>query len=147
MNYTMMGDVVNTAARLESSAKQYGIYFHTTEDTIQKASENRYSWRYLDRVQFVGKSVWIQTVEILGYKNEETNDAKKMIDNFHKGLELYYEQKWDDAIEYFNKSEKFETNTNKNDINPSRVFIKRAEEFKQFSPRRGWRGAFVLSTK
>ena len=147
MNYTMMGDVVNTAARLESSAKQYGIYFHTTEETLQKASENRYSWRYIDRVQFVGKTVWIQTVEVLGYKNEETDNVNKMIKNFNKGLDYYYDQKWDEAIQHFEISKKFETNSEKNHINPSRVFIKRAEEFKQFPPRKGWRGAFVLSSK
>ena len=35
MNYTMMGDVVNTAARLEAAAKQYGIYIHCTTDTLR----------------------------------------------------------------------------------------------------------------
>lgn len=69
MNYTMMGDVVNIAARLESSAKQYGIYFHTTEDSLHSAGEDSYCWRYVDRVQFVGKTVWHQTVEILGFKH------------------------------------------------------------------------------
>ena len=68
MNYTMMGDVVNTAARLESAAKHYGIYFFTTEETLKDAGENNYCWRYIDRVQFVGKTVWCQTIEIIDFK-------------------------------------------------------------------------------
>ena len=88
-----------------------------------------------------------QTVEILCYKNEESDNVKNMIENFHKGLKYYYDQKWDEAIKYFIKSEKLETNNEKNHINPSRVYIKRSEEFKEFPPRRGWRGAFVLLAK
>ena len=87
MNYTMMGDVVNIAARLESAAKQYGIFFHTTEETLFSANEKNYSWRYIDRVQFVGKTVWHQTVEILGFKKDEDNRIKKLTSLFNKGLE------------------------------------------------------------
>ena len=147
MNYTMMGDVVNIAARLESSAKQYGIYFHTTENTLMAAGEKKYCWRYIDRVQFVGKSVWHQTVEILGYKKGISNKKNKLIEHFNNGLQLYYNQQWDDAIKEFSISINYETNNEEKDINPSKIFIKRAEEFKIFPPRKGWRGAFVLNDK
>ena len=148
MNYTMMGDVVNIAARLESSAKQYGIYFHTTEETLFLTNSNEdYYWRYIDRVQFVGKTVWHQTVEILGHKNKENERLSKLIKHFHAGLKFYYKMDWDNAIYEFEKSSNFETNNSEKDINPSRIFIKRAEEFKNFPPRKGWRGAFVLSDK
>ena len=147
MNYTMMGDVVNIAARLESAAKQYGILFHTTEDTLLEAGENNYCWRYIDRVQFVGKTVWHQTVEIVDFKNNASDNNLKLVDLFNKGIELFYDQKWDEAIEVFYKSSEWEQNKEENDINPSRIFIERAYEFKRFPPRKGWRGAFVLEQK
>ena len=147
MNYTMMGDVVNIAARLESAAKQYGIYFHTTESTLIEAGEKNYLWRFLDRIQFVGKTVWYQTVEIIDYKHNKDDKILKLINNFHKGLDCYYNQDWDKALNYFKESNKYETNNKKNDINPSRVYVDRILEFKQFPPRKGWRGAFVLKEK
>ena len=51
------------------------------------------------------------------------------------------------AIKCFNKSNVLEKYNLKNNINPSKVFIKRSEEFKEFPPRKGWRGAFILTTK
>jgi adenylate cyclase len=147
MNYTMMGDVVNIAARLESAAKQYGILFFTTEETLLSADANRYCWRYIDRVQFVGKSVWHQTVEIIDFKNQASKNNLKLVELFNEGLENFYDQNWDDAIEIFDKSKEFELNDSDNDINPSKIFIERAYEFKRFPPRSGWRGAFIMERK
>ena len=147
MNYTMMGDVVNIAARLESAAKQYGIFFHTTEETLFSALEYDYSWRYIDRVQFVGKTVWHQTVEILGFKKDEDERIEKLTSLFNKALKEYYNQNWDKAIALFEKSNKYETNNNEEDINPSKIFIDRSYEFKRYPPRSGWRGAFILVNK
>ena len=47
MNYTMMGDTVNIAARLEASAKQYGIYIQVNESTYESAKD-QFEWRFLD---------------------------------------------------------------------------------------------------
>ena len=51
------------------------------------------------------------------------------------------------AIELFEESNKLETNIKDEDINPSRIFIERAYEFKRYPPRKGWRGAFILVNK
>ena len=147
MNYTMMGDVVNIAARLESAAKQYGILFFTTEETLLSADSDRYCWRYIDRVQFVGKTVWHQTVEIIDFQSEASENNLKLAKLFNEGLNNFYNQKWDAAIEIFYKSKELELNNSDDDINPSKIFIERAYEFKRFSPRPGWRGAFILERK
>ena len=49
--------------------------------------------------------------------------------------------------ELFEKSNKYETNNEDEDINPSKIFIERAYEFKRYPPRSAWRGAFILVNK
>ena len=147
MNYTMMGSVVNLAARLESAAKYYGIYFHTTYNTIKDAGIDRYEWRYIDRVIFKGLSKWNQTIEVFGYKGEVDKNINKLINNFHRGLECYYEKKWDEALLFFNKSNKYETILNKNTINPSKVFISRIKENQNQELPPDWIGVVSLDEK
>src|SRR5215510_13985277 len=65
MNYTMMGDVVNTAARLEAAAKQYGSYILCITNTLQLAGPDDFEWRMIDKVKVVGKVEIIETAEIM----------------------------------------------------------------------------------
>ena len=58
MNYTMMGDTVNLAARLEPAAKQYGVYTFVAENTYSVVSE-QFEWRMLDLLRVKGKKVFI----------------------------------------------------------------------------------------
>ena len=147
MNYTMMGEEVNLASRLESGAKLYGIYFHTTYNTLQAAGTDYYEWRYIDKVIFKGFSEWRQTIEIFGYKGETHSDTSKLIELFHKGLDYYYQQDWNNAIKCFKKSEKYETILHRKDINPSVIFIKRCYEFTDNPPDKNWDGHYRLDKK
>ena len=147
MNYTMMGEEVNLAARLESGAKLYGISFYTTYETLENAGLENYEWRYIDRVIFKGFSSWRQTVEIFGYKNKAHSDTSKLIELFHEGLEYYYKQDWDNAINCFKKSEKYETIYHEKDINPSVVFINRCYKFIDNPPIKNWDGHYKLIQK
>lgn len=64
-NYTMMGDAVNLAARLESAAKQYGAYIQISEDTEKMLVKGKFIYRNLDTIRVVGKSQPVKTFEIL----------------------------------------------------------------------------------
>jgi len=64
-NYTMMGDNVNLAARLESAAKQYGAYIQISEDTEKQLDKSRYIYRTLDTLRVVGKDQPVKTFELL----------------------------------------------------------------------------------
>ena len=70
-----------------------------------------------------------------------------MIELFHKGLDYYYHQDWDNAIKCFKKSEKYETIYHSKDINPSAVFIKRCYEFIDNPPDKDWDGHYRLDKK
>ena len=108
---------------------------------------DRYEWRYIDRVIFKGLTKWNQTIEVFGYKGRVDKNIKKLIENFHKGLDYYYEKKWDDALIYFEKSNKYETISYKNNINPSKVFISRIKENKENKLPSNWNGVISLDKK
>ena len=147
MNYTMIGDVVNTASRLESSAKQYGIFLHTTEETLNAAGKENYIWRYIDKVVFVGKKLPIQTIEVLGFNHQINKDLKDLVDVFHRGLKEYYNRNWEKAIELFLISSKLEKNQLNDSINPSRLYIERSELYIKNEPDKSWSGITNLKQK
>ena len=147
MNYTMIGEEVNLASRLESGSKLYGIYFHTTYKTLEYAGLDRYEWRYIDKVIFKGFTEWKQTVEIFGYKEKSNENTTKLIELFHKGLDYYYNREWDMAIQTFKNSLKYETFNHSNNLNPSNIFLNRSEKYKKNKPSKNWKGIYKLSEK
>ena len=96
-NYTMMGDTVNLAARLESGAKQFGVYTMITEATYQAAKEV-VDVRELDRIIVIGKKEPVTIYEILEEKGRVPQEKQKVMDLYQEGLSYYREQRWEDAI-------------------------------------------------
>ncbi|MCK4578398.1 MAG: CHASE2 domain-containing protein [Candidatus Marinimicrobia bacterium] len=147
MNYTMMGDVVNTAARLEASAKQYGIYVQTTVPTLELAGPDKFDWRFIDKVKVMGKSEAVEAVEIMAYKDELPEDLREMKDLYDEGMELYRNQQWDEAQAKFRASEKMEEVFPKRPTTPSKVYIERCDYFKENPPGDDWDGSWSLTAK
>ncbi len=147
MNYTMMGDVVNLASRLESGAKQYGVYLHCTYHTLVEAGISDFLWREIDTVQFVGKTESHKTVEILGYRMSATETQLKLIENYHLGLKHYRKMDWDKAIQYFKKSEALEEDFPTRPTNPSKVMLQKCKEFLDNPPAKDWIGVSILFEK
>ncbi len=147
MNYTMMGDVVNTAARLEASAKQYGIYIQTTMPTLEMAGPDKFEWRQIDKVRVMGKTASVEAVEIMALKGELPDELLRLKDIFHAGLELYRAQEWDAATAKFQESDALEEVFPKRPTTPSKVYIERCGHFKANPPGDDWDGVWVLTVK
>ncbi len=151
MNYTMMGDSVNLAARLEEAAKQYGIYTQISEYTKQMIKSDEFLWRELDTIRVVGKSEPVTTFELLGFKNQSDSNLKELKQEFEKGLKLYKDQKWDEAITSFIKSLECEHKRNPDlrgvKTNPSEIYLNRCKEFKKNPPPHDWDGVYTLINK
>ena len=150
MNYTMIGDTVNTASRLEEGAKQYGIYLATTIETMEAAGKDEFEWRVVDKTRYMGKSEATTTVEILGFKGKVSDDLMKAIEIFNEGFELYQQMDWDGAIGKFTESEKYEEEFVGRPNTPSRQLIDRCNEYKEESPVTGdeeWDGVFTMTKK
>ncbi len=146
MNYTMMGDTVNLAARLEASAKQYGIYIQVADETY-KACKDKFIWRDLDYVIVMGKTKPAQVFELIAEKGKMPLGYDKLLDAYHQALVFYRNQEWNKAIEAFKTSDELEDMFPGRKTNPSRVYIPRCEHYKENPPGDDWDGSWALTKK
>ncbi|MBT6326531.1 MAG: adenylate/guanylate cyclase domain-containing protein, partial [Bdellovibrionales bacterium] len=150
MNYTMMGDSVNLAARLEEAAKQYGIYTHVNKDT-EVLTENKFEMRKLDTIKVVGKTKPVTTYDLLGFVGETSEDLLQLKTLFQKGLEYYNSKQFDKAIEQFKQSLVYENlrypELEGKKTNPSLIYIDRCEEYIKNPPPADWDGIYTLTSK
>ncbi len=157
-NYTMMGDSVNLAARLEAGAKQYGVFTMMSEYTYNYQYEvdgqtfvlrDQIEARFIDNITVVGKSEPVKVYELVALKGELTEPEKQLFEIFNAGIELYLKMEWDQAIETFKESEKIERFPDAK-ITPSRIYIERCENYKTNPPVKAgetWDGVYRLTSK
>ncbi len=150
MNYTMMGDAVNLAARLESSAKQYGVFTHVASSTVKEAGED-FLWRDLDLMKVVGRREPIETFELLGVKHEAPDYILELEEKFNRGIELYRQRDFTGAIDFFRQTLILEwqrfPSLKRRGINPSEVYLHRCQQYQQNPPPKSWDGVWVLRNK
>lgn len=141
-NYTMIGDGVNLAARLETACKQYHAHILISEFTYNKL-HGTYKLREVDRVVVKGKTRPVGVFEVLDYHSDETfPKLAETVDCFNKGLTKYRQGNWDRAIEAFKEA----LNCNPGD-QLAKMYIERCEVLKQNPPGDDWNGVWVMTSK
>ena len=142
MDYTMIGDGVNLAARLESACKQYSARILISEFTRAKL-KGTYRMRDIDLVVVKGKTEPVGVVEVLDYHTDET--YPNLMDNvnyFNEAVKQYRGANWDKAINNFEEAMK---------ANPSdklaQTYIDRCELLKAEPPEGEWDGVWVMTSK
>ena len=146
MNYTMMGDTVNLAARLESSAKQYGVYNFVGEN-IYESAKDVFIFRFLDFVQVKGKQIPVKVYELVSEKTKADNTSIDLIRTFEKGIDHYFQKEWDEAIKCFEKANTLEDHFESRNTTPSAVYINRCLMFKENPPEKDWDGVWAMTSK
>ena len=141
MDYTMMGDTVNIAARLEGVNKIYGIYTLIGETTY-RAAGNRVIAREIDSINVVGKKEPVTVYQLLGYPEDNDDRMIETVDYYTKGLYAYRNQDWEKAVNFFKKALEITP-----DDGPSRTMLLRCDEFKANPPGKDWNGSFTMKTK
>jgi len=141
MDYTMMGDTVNTAARLEGVNKIYGIYTLISETTC-KAAGSSIATREIDTIYVVGKNEPVTIYQLLGKAADVDNLMKQVNGHYAAGLHAYRNQDWDKAIKLFNAALKISP-----DDGPSKTMIDRSNKFKSDPPEKNWNGSYAVTAK
>ncbi len=141
MSYTVMGDTVNLASRLEGANKEYGGRILVSAATIAGAS-GAIEAREIDRLVTLGQTQPQAVYEIMGRKGELTAAQLELRDRFAEGLAAYRVQRWDDARRAFEAALAVVP-----DDGPSLTFIKRIDRLIAAPPGEGWNGAWHLEKK
>ena len=142
MDFTIIGDGVNLASRLESACKQYGTRILISEFTYQKL-KGTYRSRELDLVVVKGKTQPVAIHEILDYHSEETfPNIIEALPRFHNGVTLYRRKHWNDAIREFE-----EVLASHPADKPSKLYIERCRHFIETPPPEDWNGVWVMESK
>ena len=141
MDYTMMGDTVNTAARLEGVNKQYGIYTLISESTC-RAAGNRVLTREIDSIHVMGKKAPVAVYQLIGYPEDQDARMVDTVNLYSRGLAAYRKQDWDKAIALFQDALALVP-----DDGPSLTLMARSRQFKTDPPGDGWDGTYAMTTK
>ncbi|HEY9725853.1 MAG TPA: adenylate/guanylate cyclase domain-containing protein [Chroococcales cyanobacterium] len=140
-SYTVIGDTVNIAARLESANKQYGTQILMSEDTY-KLVKNDFETREIDNIIVVGKSQPVRVFELLGFKGKVEKPVLELRNYFEKGLAAYRMQDWDEAQRDFDTC--LEINSSDK---PSQVFVERIKVLRDNPPPDSWDGVWQMTKK
>ncbi len=140
--YTVIGDTVNLASRLEGVNKFYGSSIMISETTANDSVLDEFFLRELDLIRVKGKIRPIKIYEVICKRSELSDQKLQCVQTFESGLQLYREQHWDDAIKIFSTVLKM----NQEDY-ASKVYIERCQEFTENPPGKEWDGVYVFKTK
>ncbi|HNC00666.1 MAG TPA: adenylate/guanylate cyclase domain-containing protein, partial [Leptospiraceae bacterium] len=141
-SYTMMGDTVNLAARLEAAGKDYGVNILISEFTNDKIKEQMFT-RKLDRVRVKGKNEPVQLFELIAIKGQESESRRESAQIYEEAFGLYLKQEWDKAIELFEKSQKARGSKDK----AAEMLMDRCIYYKNSPPGVEWDGVFTRKHK
>jgi adenylate cyclase len=138
--YTVMGDAVNLASRLEGITKAYGVGIVVGEGTMRSAPA--FAWRELDRVQVKGKNEPVPIFEPVGLSDALDDAARRALDDWHAALALVRRQQWDAAEaallvlrETFPHDRLY------------RLYLERIAHYRQRSPGEDWDGVTAFDAK
>jgi adenylate cyclase len=138
--WTVMGDNVNLASRLEGMTKEYHARIVISEGTYRQIAD-QFVCRDLDKIRVKGKLQPVTIYELLDFAAEKEK-YQPLLSRFNHAMEAYHEQNWPEAA-----SRLGEMLTHFPDDGASQIFLERVLEFIENPPEPDWDGVYVMKTK
>jgi class 3 adenylate cyclase len=139
--YTVIGDTVNLASRLEQANKFYGTRILVSEGT-RTLADDTLAFREIDSLRVVGKLETVRVYELLGIAAESSERDRQRVQAYEAGLARYRAQDWDAAEAAFRECLAIEPKDQ-----PSQAMLERIAAFRQASPGADWDGVWVAMSK
>jgi class 3 adenylate cyclase len=141
MNYTIISNAVNLAARLEGVNKLYNTWILATENTM-KETAGRFLSRRLDRIRVVGIEEPVQVYEVLETMESAPEALHKKVELFHKALNLFESRRWNDAGKWF-----YHILIQFPNDGPSSLYLNRCRQYLKNEPLSDWDGVINMAEK
>ena len=140
-SFTVIGDTVNLASRLEGVNKIFGTRIIVAESTLRLA-EQEVEYRELDLITVVGKTEPVRIYELLCPADQLKPEEAELVQEFGKGLAAYRAREWDAAEQQFQRCLKI----NPKDA-PSALYVERIAAYRKEAPLADWDGVWRFMHK
>lgn len=141
-SYTMMGDTVNLAARLEAAAKDYGASILVSE-SIESVCKEEFHFRFLDWIRVKGKEAPVKIFSLVCYLSDLSPTIKEAEKIYEEGFQFYLNRDWEKAINSFEKVSEI---YGQRDV-ASKLLIERCKSLFKNPPPVDWDGVFTRTSK
>jgi len=138
--YTVLGDSVNLAARMEGLTKEYGVGILVSGNVVDTVQD--YVYREVDMVRVKGKNQGVRIFEPIGKVGVVGDTTLQEVDKFQRAIEFYRKQRWDEAKEIL-KSLSYANP----DVKLYKLYLDRINHFRTSPPPATWDGVFTFTTK
>ena len=139
--YTVIGDTVNLASRLEQANKFYGTRILVSEGTRNLAGDTL-AFREIDSLRVSGKQEPVRVFELMDYADQLSEVGRQLAQGYEAALALYRKQDWDGAETAFRDCLAVAPADR-----PSQVMLDRIAAFRQTPPNADWDGVWVAVSK
>jgi adenylate cyclase len=140
-SYTVIGDTVNLASRLEQANKFYGTRILVNEATRNLAGDTL-AFREIDSLRVAGKLETVRVYELLGHSADLSETDRQRVQAYETGLARYRAQDWEAAETAFRECLALAPADR-----PSQVMLDRIAAFRQTPPAAGWDGVWIAPSK
>ena len=138
--YRPVGDIVNTASRMEGLNKILNTQILVSEEVLEQL--DGFCKRRLGKFILAGKSKPVEVSELICKAEEFKEEQKRLCSVFSRGVDAYQRQAWGEAVDFFNGALKLD-----NTDGPSRFFLALSEKYRVDPPATDWDGTVYLNKK